>query len=172
MIYECDGCRKALRPGVSACPSCGEAFEEAVPADAEMPRRGFSAALPSGPVAPDLPAAPDTPAERKAKHLVRGGAYDWLDPPASSSPKPDEGGSPGIRVLGLLLLLGGLGLAGYYFLAFDTSVVTPTTTILGTTIGGDRVNNIGLMADRQNGILIGMGCAILGAILMYAGRKK
>lgn len=43
MIYECDQCSKALPPGVMACPNCEEEFGEAVPADAEVPKRGFSA---------------------------------------------------------------------------------------------------------------------------------
>ena len=46
MIYECDQCSKALPPGVMACPSCGETFEDVVPLDAEVPRRGFSAVQP------------------------------------------------------------------------------------------------------------------------------
>ena len=81
-------------------------------------------------------------------------------------------GSPALRVFGCLVLLGGLALAGYYFLIFDTSVTVPTTEMFGQTVGGEQVNNLGLMAERQNGILIGMGGALLGAIMMYAGRAK
>jgi len=43
MIYECDKCTAALPPGVHACPKCGDAFEDAVPADAEVPSSGFKA---------------------------------------------------------------------------------------------------------------------------------
>lgn len=43
MIYECDKCAAPLPPGVCACPKCGDAFEEDVPADAEAPSRGFKA---------------------------------------------------------------------------------------------------------------------------------
>ena len=42
MIYECDQCSKALPPGIHACPSCEETFE-AVPADAQVLKRGFTA---------------------------------------------------------------------------------------------------------------------------------
>ena len=41
MVYECDQCNAALPAGARACPRCGELFEEAVPADAVVPRRGF-----------------------------------------------------------------------------------------------------------------------------------
>ena len=34
MIYECERCEAVLRPGLIACPRCGEAFDEPVPADA------------------------------------------------------------------------------------------------------------------------------------------
>ena len=44
MVYECDQCRAALPGGVFACPQCGEKFDEAVPADAVLPKTGFSAA--------------------------------------------------------------------------------------------------------------------------------
>ncbi len=68
MIYECDQCSKALPPSVTACPTCGETFEDAVPADAEVPckavRKGFTAVNP-----------------RPAP--AHGGGYDWLDAPAT-----------------------------------------------------------------------------------------
>lgn len=41
MVYECEKCNAPLPPGVRACPKCGEAFDDAVPADAEVPQRGF-----------------------------------------------------------------------------------------------------------------------------------
>jgi len=43
MVYECERCSKPLPAGVRACPSCGDQFEEVVPADAEVPSRGFKA---------------------------------------------------------------------------------------------------------------------------------
>ena len=74
MIYECDQCSKALPPGVTACPNCGETFEDAVPADAEVPKRGFSAAS---------QAAPSEPAPSSLQN--HGGSYPWLDAPGTSS---------------------------------------------------------------------------------------
>jgi hypothetical protein len=34
-------------------------------------------------------------------------------------------------------------------------------------VGGGRVNNIGLMAQRQNGILFGFGASIVSAIVYF-----
>ncbi len=49
MIYECDQCHAALPPSVVACPKCGEQFDNVVPADAEVPRIGFSPVAPASP---------------------------------------------------------------------------------------------------------------------------
>jgi hypothetical protein len=49
---------------------------------------------------------------------------------------------------------------------FDTSVKVPKREILGTVIGGGRINNVGLMKDQQNGIIVGFGVAAIGAVLM------
>ncbi len=43
MIYECDQCQSALSPNETCCSKCGEVFEEPVPADAVLPKRGFKA---------------------------------------------------------------------------------------------------------------------------------
>ena len=65
-----------------------------------------------------------------------------------------------------ILIAGGIACTGYFFFLFDTSVPVPTMTIGGNTVGGGRVNNIGLLSQKQNGINLGMGGAILGAILL------
>ena len=175
MVYECDKCSAALPAGVRSCPKCGETFEDDVPTDAEVPKRGFRAAPTQVPPLQSLPVQPPPVSSRPYS------GYDSGPPPViPPSPKPAPvpsqaaatGGSSGLRIFGCLLLIGGLSLAGYYFLVFDPSVVVPTSEILGQTFGGGRVNNLGLMAEKQNGIVVGMGGAILGAILMYAGRRK
>jgi hypothetical protein len=71
------------------------------------------------------------------------------------------GGSSGLRRVGILLLLAGLVVTAYFFFGFDTSVES----------GVGRVNNLGLMADRQNGILIGLGLAIVGTIMLVIGSR-
>ncbi len=66
----------------------------------------------------------------------------------------------------IIMIVGGLVMAAYFFFFFDTSVQVPTTYVFGQTVGG-RVNNLGLMAERQNGILFGLGVAILGAVIGF-----
>jgi hypothetical protein len=61
-----------------------------------------------------------------------------------------------LKRLGAVLCVGGILGALYFFLAFDTSVETS---------GGQRINNLGLMSDRQNGIIFSGVVAIIGAVL-------
>lgn len=102
MIYECDQCRAALPPRTRACPQCGEVFEDAVPADAELPPRGFSAAPARS--APPLP--PPSPASHS-------NSYDWLDAPSSPLPSPPlpadqrQARAAAKVVAGIVLLCGG-----------------------------------------------------------------
>lgn len=101
--------------------------------------------------------------------------WQEVSPQFPSSPVNfiDEPQGPnGIQIAGGLLLLVGLLWAGYYFAIFDVSVEVPTGSFMGYEYGGGRVNNIGLMAQRQNGILIGMGVAVIGAILFGIGYSQ
>lgn len=43
MVYQCEKCSSELPAGAQACPSCGDKFDEVVPPDAEVPRRGWQA---------------------------------------------------------------------------------------------------------------------------------
>ena len=43
MVYQCEKCGSALPAGAQACPNCGDNFDEVVPPDAEVPRRGWQA---------------------------------------------------------------------------------------------------------------------------------
>lgn len=76
-------------------------------------------------------------------------------------PPTTNGGSSSLRTFGTLLLVAGLAVGGYFFFAFDASVES----------GYGRVNNLGLMADRQNGIIIGIGLAVVGAIMLAIGSR-
>lgn len=78
------------------------------------------------------------------------------------------------RVLGLLVFLAGLG--GMLFAVnMDTTVEVPMQYVNGIEggIGGGRVNNIGLMNDKNN-YMTGSGVAIVAGILLIglAGRNK
>lgn len=79
----------------------------------------------------------------------------------SKSKESKKGGVSGMGVSGLLLLFVGLGSVFFYSIFFDTSVET----------GYGSVNNIGLMSDKQNGIIIGGILAVVG-VLLGLMRKK
>lgn len=81
----------------------------------------------------------------------------------SSAPSP-------LQPIGLLLCVLGFAAALYFFAAFDTSVEVPTKEVAGQTIGGGRVNNLGLMSQRQNAIIISSVVAIIGIVLFMVGR--
>jgi 4-amino-4-deoxy-L-arabinose transferase-like glycosyltransferase len=84
---------------------------------------------------------------------------------ATLEPRPQ--GSPLLKFVGALLFLGGVAFEIYYLAYFDTSVAVPTTEILGQTIGGGRVNNLGLMQDRQNGLMFSSVAALAGLLLVF-----
>lgn len=84
--------------------------------------------------------------------------------PVPLSAPPADPGSSGLRIIGILLLVAGLAVAAFFFLAFDTSVDSGVN-------GVGRVNNFGLMADRQNGIIVGIGLCIVGTIMLAIGSR-
>lgn len=111
--------------------------------------------------------APQTPPQTGA--LIHSSSSPTR-PAASDTRTP---GQQAASIIGLLLVICGLGAAIYFFALFDTSVpVQPVDLGNGTSIGGGRVNNLGLMSDRQNGIIVGFGMAVVGGVLMVIGRKR
>jgi hypothetical protein len=74
--------------------------------------------------------------------------------------------------VGGLMILGGLLLAGYFLLFFDTSVEIPVQEFLGESFGGGRVENIGLLNQRQNGVVAGFGISIVGAAIEAFARFR
>jgi hypothetical protein len=95
-------------------------------------------------------------------------------PTPATKARTGDGRSDGQKaagLVGLLLLVLGVCVAGYFFLFFDVSV--PFDYQGGNDFGlPERVNNIGLMADRNNGIIIGLALAVAGGVLMVIGRKR
>lgn len=75
-----------------------------------------------------------------------------------------------LQQLGIVVLFLGILGAIYFFAIFDTSVEVPTTQVMGQTVGGGRVNNLGLMNQRQNGVIISCAGALIGLILIVVGR--
>jgi hypothetical protein len=88
----------------------------------------------------------------------------------SEDPTPRRGTLSFIQRLGALLCaLGAIG-AVFFFAAFDTSVQVPVREVLGQTVGGGRVNNLGLMNQQENAIIISCVVALIGVILLVVGR--
>lgn len=137
-IGKCPNCHAANSYKVAYCIECKSRLPWAdivEEADAAKARAAAAATL-SAPVAAVHPTAP-APGQRPAA--------------ISSSIAP-------LRIVGLVLMgIGFIGIA-YFFLVFDTSVVVPF-------FGGGRVNNLGLMQDRQNGLMMSGGAFALGAII-------
>jgi hypothetical protein len=75
-----------------------------------------------------------------------------------------------LRPIGLLVCASGLAAVLYFFTAYDTSVEVPQIEVAGQVVGGGRVNNLGLMSQRQNGIIIGSVVALMGFGAFLAGR--
>lgn len=70
-----------------------------------------------------------------------------------------------LRIAAAIFAAAGLCGLLYFGVAFDTSVAVPTVNILGTTVGGGRVNNLGLMQERSNGLMLAGGSFALGVVL-------
>jgi hypothetical protein len=81
------------------------------------------------------------------------------------------------RTIGLIFIFAGLITAAFFTLIYDTSIAVPRTT--ADSVGNqqisemmpNRVNNLGKLQERQNGILGGIGISILGSIIMLYGKE-
>ncbi len=91
-------------------------------------------------------------------------------PPAS--PLVAKSATSILKPIGLLLLVAGVGTVIYFLGFYDTSVNVPETTIMGQTVGGGRVNNVGLMQNRQNGVILGSVLAIAGLACFLMGLRS
>ena len=70
------------------------------------------------------------------------------------------------------MLIGGVAGTVYFFGFFNTTVTTEAITIMGQSMGGgQQVNNLGLMAERQNGLMVSISSAVLGTIFLFAGHS-
>ena len=104
----------------------------------------------------------------KCKHC---GSMLNADVPTPSAPPAISTGF--LKGLGAFLFLGGVASAIYYYAYFDTSVVVPAVSILGQSLGGGRVNNIGLMQQQQNSLMISVVVALVGLVCVgVAGRRS
>ena len=70
--------------------------------------------------------------------------------------------------LAAFLIIGGLLGTGYFLFFFDTSVDVPE----GEDIGITSVNNLGLMHDRQLGMICCLGAAATGGFIEFYARSR
>lgn len=68
-----------------------------------------------------------------------------------------------MRIIGGLAAAAGAAVALYALFVFDVSV--------SSGYGGQRVNNIGLISDRQNLIMVGCAVAVVGALVALFGKS-
>ena len=68
-----------------------------------------------------------------------------------------------VRLLGLIVIIIGLLIAGYFTVFYETSVPGSADN--------SRIQNIGLLQNRQSGISGGLEFGILGALLMLYGKE-
>lgn len=93
--------------------------------------------------------------------------------PSAKSNDGRTSGQKAASLSGVFLLVVGLLMAFYFVAAFDTSVAVDYSAAGGNSFGlPERVNNIGLMQDRQIGITVGLIMAFGGGVLMFIGRKR
>jgi hypothetical protein len=103
----------------------------------------------------------------KCKHCGEMLAAAGQRPPAP--PPARKSGQPLVKVAGLLLLLVGLGTVFYFLMFYDTGVDVPSANIGGYEVGGGKVHNVGLMQNRQNGIIVGSVVAAAGLACFLIG---
>lgn len=85
---------------------------------------------------------------------------------------PGASGSGALKLWGWLLLGGGLLMLGYFSVVYDTSVATDSISIFGESYGGQRVHNIGLMQNQQNGMLVGALAAVIGVVMLIINARS
>ncbi len=124
MVCECDQCDAPLPPGATACPRCGEAFEDAVPADADLPEQDLGAAASPAEPEPTIPAAPLTGTPAVAGDGPYGAA------PPSSQPLPRTSPKTPLLVGAAVLLVPVLGFAIVHGVLTHRSAPVPAASAL------------------------------------------
>ncbi len=184
-LIHCPECQRDVSDRASQCPHCGcpieveskqQSMESNVAAsidDQELSRArerirgltdrdlGAMAEEGSGQWSPEAWIAIQEEGARRDRVRTRRGLRDVKTD--SGAAEPSTTGSPTFRVVGALLFI--LGAAGvvYFLQFFDTSVPA---------FGGTRVNNLGLMQDKQNGLMLGALAAVVGLALLLYGQHR
>lgn len=93
-------------------------------------------------------------------------------PSGAVSQKPPPVRSGLLQFLGAILFLGGVAAAVYFYAYFNTTVAAPTVEVLGRTLGGGRVHNIGLMQERQLNLILSIVVALVGLVMVGVAQKR
>jgi hypothetical protein len=89
-------------------------------------------------------------------------------PYRTSDPIPWYAVRPGcLAALGLLFVICG-GWGTVQFIGMDTSVPVNPIDFMGQKVGGGRVHNIGLMQERQNGLIVSLAISGVGVFFVLA----
>lgn len=99
-------------------------------------------------------------------------ARNFCAPPVrAGAPSPQKSGSDR-QLLGRVLAILGLLIAGYFFFVYDTTVEMESRYISGYgTVGGQRVHNTGLMQNRLLGCIGGLVLTTIGVVLVITPQK-
>lgn len=100
-----------------------------------------------------------------------------LVPPPQKATEIAEASPPAVssgflKGLGVILFLGGLAAVLYFYAYFETSVPVSGIEVFGERVGGGRVHNIGLMQERQNGLIMSAIAAALGLICVILAERQ
>ncbi len=94
-------------------------------------------------------------------------------PIARPKATPEDIRRENMNFVGRCIIVIGILIAGYFFFFYDTSVHTESRHIYGVgTVGGERVNNIGLMQNRLLSCTAGLVGIVIGTIMVVMNPKK
>jgi hypothetical protein len=94
------------------------------------------------------------------------------DPVSAFSSAPSRPEINGLAIVGGFLLLAGVCASVYFAFFFAANVQIPTQEIVGQPYSDHQGAALSLMAQRNTGILFGIGTAIVGFVIAVTARKK
>ena len=154
--FKCPNCGASLgsrTPGkVSRCPSCHQTAQAPPECAHAIIAEEMIVATPID----------SDPAERKARR-EQGGELASI-----SLGRRRESHSSNWGAFGAMLIIGGL-LGLFYFFEMDTTVAVNSFGFSGFP---QRVHNIGLLSERQNGLIVSSLASFAGLIIVLWERKK
>jgi hypothetical protein len=93
-------------------------------------------------------------------------------PVSAFSSAPSRPEVNGLAIIGGFLLLVGVCASVYFAFFFAANVQIPTQEIVGQPYGDHQGAALNLVAQRNTGILVGIGTAIVGLVIAMMAFKK